>query len=180
MALIVEDGTAKADAESFASVDYADTYHSNRANDAWAVLTTPKKEAALRKSTDYMEEIYRTRWKGVRLTTGQALSWPREFVEREDFYSTSLVPPDSVDGSFYYPSDIVVPEVIRACAELALRASTGDLSPDLDRPTTSETVGPISVTYAVGSRQFVKFRAIENLLEPFLMASGSSMKVVRA
>lgn len=180
MALITEDGTAKVDAESLASVAYADTYHDKRSNAAWAALSTGDKEANLRKATDYIEEVYRSRWKGTRLTASQALSWPREWVVREDFYSTGLTPPDSVDGSFYYPSDIVLPEVQRACAELALRASTGELAPDLDRPTTSEQVGPIAVTYAVGAREYVRYRAIDNLLAPFLTATGNSMKIVRA
>lgn len=178
--LVTEVGQAGDDSESYISVAGADDYHLKRGNVVWAALDTPGKEAALRKGTDYMCQVYRVKWKGTRLTASQALDWPREFVEREDFYSTGLTPPDSVDGSFYYPSDVVPIEVQRACAELALRASAGDLAPDLDRPTTSETVGPISVTYAVGAREYVRYRAIDNLLAPFLTGGGNSLKLIRA
>lgn len=177
MSLVVETGNGGADSESFCSVAFATTYHENMGNAAWAALASDTvREQMLRRATVYIEEVYRLRWAGYRQTDTQALSWPRHEVPRKDSYTGIL----TGDWGNYYESDTVPAEVQRACAELALRASTGDLSPDLDRPTTSEAVGPISVTYAVGSRQFVKFRAIENLLEPFLMASGSSMKVVRA
>jgi DnaT-like ssDNA binding protein len=180
MAIVVEDGTGKADAETYIGVTDADAYHAARANTSWAALTTPNKEAYLRRAAEYMVQVYRMRWKGTRVKSTQALDWPRAWVIREDFYNTSLTPPDSVDGNFYYPSDEVPTEVVRACAELALKAAAGELAPDLDRPTLSETVGPISVTYAAGSREVVKYRAIDNLLAPLLSGDGNSLKVVRA
>lgn len=176
MALVVETGQAGADSESLASVAYCDTYHAGRANAAWAALDTAGKEAALRKATDYMEEIYRLMWSGYRRTDTQALSWPRYEVPRPDIAANAFYG----YGVGYYDFDSVPVEVQRACAELALRASAGDLAPDLDRPTTSEQVGPIAVTYAVGAREFVRYRAIDNLLAPFLTGSGNSMKIVRA
>ena len=87
MSLIVEDGTGRADAESYASVSVADAYHTARGNTAWAALaTTALKEAALRKATDYLGQTYGLRWKGYRMTTTQALDWPRELVCRPGFY----------------------------------------------------------------------------------------------
>jgi hypothetical protein len=86
MALIVETGQAGSTSESFASVADADLYHSNRGNTAWAAIaSTALKEAALRKATDYMEQSYRLRWLGYRHTEAQALSWPRDEVQRSDF-----------------------------------------------------------------------------------------------
>lgn len=54
MALIVEDGTGLADAESYLSVADADTYHADRNNEAWQDYSTAEKEAALRKATQYI------------------------------------------------------------------------------------------------------------------------------
>lgn len=173
MALIVEDGTGLATAESYASVAYADTYHSDRGNTSWATLTTGVKEQSLRKATDFMEQVYRPRWAGVRVTSTQALSWPRYEVPKIDAPGGGAWPA-------YYPYNAVPTEVKNACAELALKAAAGELAPDLDRPTTSETVGPISVTYAVGTRETVKYRAIDNLLAPLLAGDAMSLKVVRA
>jgi hypothetical protein len=181
MALIVEDGTGKSDAESFIAVADATTYHAARGNAAWAALASDTvREQMLRKATDYMEQVYRQRWKGQRVTATQALSWPRAWVSRDDYYRTGSVPPDSIDGSFYYPSDEVPAEVARACAELALRAIDGDLAADQETPVTSETVGPISVTYAEGARQSKIYPAVAAMLAPFLEASGGRIKVSRA
>lgn len=167
MALITEDGTGKSDAESFISVAAADTYFSNRGNATWAALTTAVKEESLRKATDFMGQLYRLRWAGRRVLTTQALDWPRYDVPR----------PDVGD---YYDTNIVPPEVKIACAELAYKASSETLAPDLGVPVTSKTVGPISITYASGARQHKVYRAEENLLTPLLKSSGSMAKVVRA
>jgi hypothetical protein len=161
MALIVEDGTGKADAESYISVADATAYHAARGNAAWAALASDAvREQMLRKATDYMEQAYSERWKGERATTDQALSWPRSGVHGVD-------------------SDVVPSAVSRACAELALRAISGDLAPDLSGQVKSETVGPISVTYADGARQQVKFQAVDSMLSALLEGSSITVKLVR-
>lgn len=163
--LIVEDGSIVTGAESYCTVDYADTYHENRGNTAWAALTTAQKEAALRLATDYMLQMFRARWQGYRVTDTQSLDWPRYNV--------------IVDG-YYVDSDIVPDIVQRACAEFALRASGGDLWADETQAVASEAVGSISVTYRVGSPQRTRYPAIEALLQPYLKAGGGmSIGIVR-
>jgi hypothetical protein len=164
MALIVEDGTGKSDAESFISVADADTYHSNRANTAWAALTTANKEAYLRRATDYMEQVYRMRWFGFRKTTTQALDWPRINVMVED-----------IAVSFMVSTTIVPTEVKNACAEMALKASTATLAADIQREKVRTKVGPIEVEYRAGGVQFTKYRAIDNMLKIYLQPSSSKM-----
>lgn len=75
MAIIVEDGTGLADAESFASVAEADAYCTLRGLADWAALTTGAKEAALVNATEYLSDAFD--WVGERLTDEQALAWPR-------------------------------------------------------------------------------------------------------
>lgn len=180
--LVVEDGSAKPDANTFASLAAADAYHAARNNAAWAAKPVGDRKAALVRATDYMEQMLRLLWKGSRLTGTQALSWPRAFVPREDYYSTSSVAPDSVDGLYYYPSDLVPSEVVKATAEYALRAVSGALAEDLGQRTKREKVDVIEVEYDTASPQYTTYRAIDNMLAP-LMTSGasasSSMKVVR-
>ncbi len=174
MALEVEDGTGKADAESYISAADASAYHLARGNTAWAGLASDEiREQLLRKATDYMVASYRERWDGYRVTTTQALDWPRYEVPIRD---------SAIEGAYaaFYGSDSVPVAVARACAELALRAIDGDLAPDLDVPVTSEQVGPISVTYAPGARQTITFRAIDAMLSPFFKAFGGMIKVSRA
>jgi hypothetical protein len=174
MPLIVEDGTGKADAESYISVADATAYHAARGNAAWtAVASDTVREQLLRKATDYMVATYRERWAGYRVSTTQALDWPRYEVPIRD---------SATEGTYtaYYASDAVPAAVSRACAELALRAIDGDLAADLDVPVTSEQVGPISVTYAEGARQTTTYRAVDAMLSPFLASAGGMIKVVRA
>jgi hypothetical protein len=173
MALIVEDGTGKPDAESYISVSDADAYFSNRGNATWAALDTTQKEQALRSATDYMLQAFRMRWAGMRVTETQALDWPRRYVPNRD------VP--NLYGPYvtYYAFDTVPVAVGYACAELAVRASATPLSPDLTAQVKQETVGPISVTYADGARQVPEYKAVDAMLAPFLKGMGA-VPVVRA
>lgn len=167
MALITEDGTGLATAESLCSVADATAYHANIGNVAWAALASDAiREQCLRKATLYMEGYYREKYAGFRKTSVQSLSWPRAWVPMKDSPSGY--------GKFvaYYPTTIVPVQVVNACASLALRASAGDLAPDLDRETLSEGVGGINVTYRAGAPQFVRFREIDLMLSPYLAPGG--------
>ena len=168
MALIVEDGSIVTGAESYISVADASTYHSNRGNTAWASLSTDAiREQCLRKATDFMRQAYRSRWQGYKVNEDQALDWPRYGVEVEGY---------AVD------SDIVPTEVKNACAELALKASSADLNPDLTQGVLSEQVGSISVTYDKNSPQRTRYAAIDAMLAPYLKAGGGgcSMGLIRS
>jgi hypothetical protein len=175
MALIVEDGTGLADAESFASVADATAYHAARGNAAWAALASDElREQLLRRATDYMEAFYRTQWAGCRVKSTQALSWPRYDVPLPDVLSLG-------NERQVLASDIVPKPVKNACAELALRAITADLAPDIGRQKSSVSVGPIDVTYSESSAPFTRFRAVDNMVAVFFGdAGGMNLKVVRA
>jgi hypothetical protein len=168
MALIVEDGNGLINAEAYCSEAYADNYHDKRGNTAWASIAN--KEAALIKATDYMEQVYRTRWNGLRKTTTQALSWPRLWAPNTDSNDALLT---------YYSSTIVPTLISNACAELALKTANGELLADQEQAVISESVGPISVTYDKSSTQRKRYVAIDSLLAPLLMTSSNAMKVIR-
>jgi hypothetical protein len=170
MALIVEDGTGLVSAESYISVADADIYHSNRGNTAWAALSTTAKEQALRKGTDYIEEVYRLRFLGYRHTELQALSFPRDEVPRRDF--------TYLNQYSFYPNDSVPTEVKDACAVLAYKSTSAELSPDIARVTKREKVGALEVEYELGYQPFTKYRAIDNLLAPFLGTTSNTTKEV--
>jgi hypothetical protein len=180
MALIVETGAIVAGAESYISVADADTYHANRANTAWD--SVDDKEAALRKATDYMVQMYRQRWKGFRKTSTQPLDWPRSLVALEPAV-------DGMDGTEYFtgaaftyivPNDTVPTEVKNACAEFALRAAVGELAADVDRLASSEKIGPITITYEPLATPLKRYVAIEALLGPFLSQPSFTAKLRRA
>ena len=167
MAIIVEDGTGLATAESYISVADASTYFTARGNTTWAALATDAlREAALRKATEYMIGAYRYRWQGGRVyPTVQALDWPRLGVV--------------VDGAFV-DNDSVPTIIARACAELALKASSAELQPDLTQGVLREKVGVIEVEYDRNSPQPTRYAAIDAMLAPFLKSGGgASMGLIR-
>lgn len=178
MTLIVETGGAASNSESYAAVSDADLYWSNRSNTVWAALATPDKESNLRKATQYMTAVYRQKWKGRRVSTTQALDWPRVGVVLDDFNSSQNTFGFGYYGIIQVPYTSIPTEVMNACCELALRASAGDLAADLDRETLSEGVGSVNVTYRAGAVQHIRYRFVDLMLTPLFLAGGSM--IVRA
>lgn len=164
MALVVENGTGLADAESYISLADANARHTALGNTAWTGSDAVK-EAALRRATQYMEQAYRSRWRGQRMTSAQALSWPRWGVQ--------------VEG-FYIDSDVVPVEVVNACADLALKSLSGELAPDLERGVIREKVGPLETEYDRNSPQAKRYRSIDMGLALFLKGSAAMVGLVRA
>lgn len=166
--LTVEDGSGKiVGADSYCSVAYADSYHDQRGNVAWAAATTPQKDHALRLATDNMTQRYRLRWLGQRVQFTQSLDWPRYNVPIPDS-------PGAYRGfPVVIPMTVVPDQVMRAEAEFALRVILGlDLNPDQEDAVKSKKVGPIEVTYEFGSKAGLRFNAIEMLLQPMLLPAS--------
>jgi len=167
MALIVEDGTGKSDAESYLSEADADTYHTAHGNPtAWSGATSAAKEEALRMGTQYLDVVYGQRWLGSRSNTDQALAWPRSDVVDYDglLIASNTIPQDLKD----------------ATAEAAIRhiSETNGLLPDVSEPgdIASETdkVGPISTsrTYVGGRSQLKQFSLIDGLIAGLVAGAG--------
>jgi hypothetical protein len=172
--LIVEDGSGLATSESYCSVQTADLYHSDRGNAAWALLTTSLKEGCLRRATDYMLGQYRLRWKGRRVLITQALDWPRVGVVVEDFGGGQGRAGMGSYGLFQILYTIVPNEVIYACADLALRASTSTLAADQSQKAIEKTVGPIKIVYDPDSSLAVFYRQVDQILRVYMIAGGNS------
>lgn len=170
MALIVEDGSGVAGAESYCTVVYATAYHANRGNAAWAALASDTiREQSLRKATDYLTQIFNGRWKGYKTHTDQPLDWPRQNVYREDS-----------GFKIYVDSETIPVELKNACCELALKSTTEDLNPDIERQTASESIGSLSVSYVPGSRQTKQYKVIDMILRPLLKNDGAGIQLVRS
>ena len=163
MALVIEDGTIIAGAESYVDVTSADTYHSNRSNAAWAAATTANKEAALRKAAAYLDGHYRNRWKGCRVQTLiQPLEWPRESVV--------------VQGGYTFPSNSIPQRLKDAQCELALRALSGDLATDAANNVRREKIDVIETEYFAGTTNQVVYTAVEQLISDYLKNSNNLMR----
>jgi hypothetical protein len=167
MALIVEDGTGLTDAESYVSLEFSDAYLASVGATSWAVAIVSAREMALRKATEYVELAYK--WRGLRVNSEQALSWPRGRVIR-----------DNIE----LPTNAIPLELRRAVAQLAVKALTADLMPDVNPDVvTREKVGPLEVEYdKPRNGGLVRYSAIDNLLKELYLSGGAggSISVTRA
>lgn len=105
---VVEDGTGLADANSFASLDFAHEYFEDRGISAWSGSDNAKKQALVR-ATDYVANRFTFRL--APYSDEQALPFP-------------TIDPCSSD-----PADMPV-KLLKATCEYALRALTATLAPD--------------------------------------------------
>ena len=174
MTLIVEDGTGKANAEAFCDTSYADTYHSNLGNTAWAALDPATKEAKLRVATNWLTQHYRLRWKGWRSGPTQRLDWPRlgVFIRDVAAYPTG----GRLSGWNYMIAANEIPALVKdACCELALLAITDNLTPTLTQTREEFQTGPIKVKYAKGSPQTKRYPHVFAILQPLLNSGGGNV-----
>jgi hypothetical protein len=96
-----------------------DAHHTDRNNTAWFDFTSPEKQAAIIRASDYVDKRFGRRFRGVRRTVDQGLEWPRIDATDEDGYAL----PDN-------PAQLQ-----KAIAEYALRAAIcGVLAPDPTLP----------------------------------------------
>lgn len=142
MALVIEDGSGRSDATSFASVDDLRAYATQRG------ASVPKKDAdcevVLIKAMDAIRWLAANdRFKGLRVYRAQALPFPRVGIIIDGFgLDSNVIPADLINGQ---------------CA-LAIEAQTVDLlptdKPNAVGPVTSKSVsGAVSVTYADPGRR---------------------------
>jgi hypothetical protein len=165
MTLIVEGGTGLANSESYASVSDFKTYHANIGNDVTLIADTTI-EQLLRRATQYMVAVYRSRWQGRRTLSTQALDFPRY---------------DVVVEGYSVLSNIVPLEVKNACCELALKANSATLLDDKTQTVIREKVDVIEVEYDKNSPVQTRYSQIDNLLSVFLLSSNSfEAKTIRA
>ena len=134
LTLIKEDGTGKADANSYADQDDGDAYHEGRLYaTAWSGASDAQKSAALVMATRLIDGEYQ--FNGTRALAGQALQWPRMDCREPDgstvgfFTGAEVVPavviPKGDDqivvlkNTWTVPGDLVPKAVVEATCELA-------------------------------------------------------------
>jgi len=180
MALVVEDGSRKTDAESYASVADADTYVTKWHDPTdWNNATTTAKERALRRGTRLVDDH---RFFGEPTDTRQALAWPRRGLGAFT-YDVAWAYGGPINGKTFR-SDEIPPDIQAATIEAALRDVQGqDLFPDHDGGTVrsqSREVGSLKQQTEFASPRGARriFEAIEALLRPYVFSS--SRRLLRA
>jgi hypothetical protein len=149
---VVEDGTGKADATSYATTAAFDQYWENRGetfSEADAV-----KQAWLNIATSYIDIRYR--FFGAKTTPDtQALEWPRTNVldRNGDKITNTVLPADITNAT------IELAKVVR---------SNSDLYADDSDKVQSRSLGPASVTYKAGV-ELTLYKSTVRYLKPYLM-----------
>ena len=177
MALICENGSIVAGAETYVSSADCTQYHANRGNTSWAG-TDAVKEAALRKATAYIDGKYRSRWKGQKVyPIDQPLEWPRIGVKVTDgpqqYYD---VPPSFYDTEYAgFLAITTIPQRLKdATCEAALRALSGDLAIDADNSLARKKIDALEWEYRQGAVPGQKtYQIIDQLLSDYLKPLGS-------
>lgn len=122
MAFQVESGSGDAGSNAYVSVAYVDTHHADRGNSAWGDFTTPEKEAAIIRASEYIDKRFGRQFRGVRQTKDQGMEWPRL-----DAFDN--------DGFLLSGGDDVPRQIEKASSEYAIRAAIcGVLAPDPPLP----------------------------------------------
>lgn len=170
MALVVEDGTGKADANTYvdaatAAARIAELYPSAP---FLALSPTSKQEALLLRAERYLATTYRGKWDAARTSATQALDWPRTGVVDADGY---LIAADQVPD-----------QVVEAQVEAARLLANGvNLDGSLDRggAVKATKLGPLEVEYFEGAPGGATTPTLDAMLVGLVTGGGSSAMQVR-
>lgn len=165
--LVVEDETGLEDANSYSTLAEFKTYWDNRGYD-YSSDTDDQISIALIKATDYIENRFRTRFRGSREFDDQSLSFPRLYLYDEDGRLVTGLPIRLKNATIEYTKRALT-------AELASDPIALD---DSGMPVTMlrEKVGPIETEtqYSAGSAIVIykPYPSADALLQEYITASG--------
>lgn len=167
MSLVIEDGTGKADAESYATV----TQLQARAAALGVTVSTKVSECEilLRKAMQKMQRG--DEYQGYRVNRTQALDFPRVGI---------------IINRFGYASGELPPQLVEAQIIFAIEAQSTNLLPTVKAnavgSVVEKTVGPITTRYAATTapNALPIVSAAEEVLKPLLRAKGGSIPLYRS
>ena len=135
MALVIEDGSQKSNATSYVTVAEYDAFLDARFIGR-TDISDAQVEAYILRAMDYFES---RQFIGKKATDAQALQWPRSYVDIDGYSINTDEIPQQVKNSIY---------------ELAYGFEQGyGISDPVDRETSSEKVGEVTVTYKNSSAE---------------------------
>lgn len=175
MALIVEDGTGKVNANAYVDVATVNAYATLLGRSDWLDLDTADKEAAIARSTIALDAKYGSSFIGVKGSKEQSRAWPRQVSATN---ASPLVDPDGYDIGI----DEVPAVIMNVACEIAFIESVERfLSTGISRDDliSSETVGPISTSWDNKIAPTVKqYPHIDSMLVGYAgSASGLNMVI---
>ena len=110
LTLIKEDGTGKADANTYANVADGDAYHAGHLYaSAWTAATADNKAVALVMASRLIDAEYQ--FGGTRAVASQALQWPREDCpdpDAGDMVAETIVPKAVVEAACELARELII------------------------------------------------------------------------
>ncbi len=167
MAVIVEDGTEIANANSYVSVSEATTYLALIGETDWTTRSDLQDRAVIR-ATEAVDMIYGAAYRSSKKTSTQTLLFPRHaFTNANGITVSSLTIPDDLKKAVYH------------LALMDLQGEdTGEQLIQEDSPNSiieseSNTIGGLSsdVTYKIAN-EINKFRKIDLIIRAIVRSSG--------
>jgi len=164
LTLTKEDGTGKADANSYASVADGDAYHEGHLYaTAWTGSTTANKEKALVFATRLIDAEWRFR--GAKLSGAQSLQWPRSDCPDLDAAGRRSSPLLGGWRNGMLPSDAVPSAVVQATCEQARELILLDRTANpLGEGLLSSKLGDTAQTFDKTDRRPILSRLVQSLL----------------
>lgn len=110
MALIKEDGSIVAGANSYADAADADAFQTDRGRDAWLGSDASVKDAALVRATDYIDGRWELQFSGDPVGDDQELAWPRvrvRYPATGNPFPSDEVPDDIVTATILYAEQVI-------------------------------------------------------------------------
>lgn len=198
MALIIEDGTVVANAQSYVTLAEANLFFKPYGDaSSWNLADNVNKEAALISGAQYMQQKLRLLWKGSRVNAFQSLDWPRRGVDVPDFFDPffrQVNVPLQFQDTVFIPENVVPEEVKDGQMQIAVltistegvAGNTQTLQPFYGRKSKREKVGDLEIEYMTAedggnTRQTNTYWDAMKIVEPFLRPSAPQTgTVVRA
>lgn len=126
--LVVEDGSGKADANSYASRDTGNAYaEAHLYADNWTSATDARKDAALAMATRLIDQEFQ--FAGYKTDELQALQWPRTEVRDPDLGEPVAGSPKFI-SNYYLDPNVIPAAVVNATCELAIQLLNGNRTGD--------------------------------------------------
>lgn len=162
MALVPEDGTGLANADSLCTRAYANAYHATvNQSTNWEASDTDgaKRDAALRVAAIVVSE-WVPEWLGCQLTTTQALAWPRVGYDRQG-------------GSLAVSGQAAPTRILQLQCEVAYLQKTGSVFTKGESRNIAEVVvGPLEVVYDLARAASKRYPQLNRLAALFQAPGG--------
>lgn len=176
MSFIVEDGSLVDNANSYVSVEYANSYFEDKGNVLWTSLTTEQIESRLVIATQYIDTIYFNKFKGNIVSDKQSLAFPRDYFIKDD-KMLYFIPKRLKDACCEYALN-----VNEETMSLTTTFDTSDTSGEIKRK--KEVVGALQTEteyFSSSSNAKVELSVYvlaDNLIKP-LLKTANCMRCIR-